>query len=254
MEKAIVIIPARYASTRFPGKPLARLGGREIILRVCDRVSQTGIRSVVATDDDRIYRLVDSAGYGVEMTGTHHRSGTDRVCEAFIHVCDKDPSMADAVIVNVQGDEPFVNPEDIRGLVAAFTDPSVDIATLVTPYPSSASWEGLEDPNLVKVEINARGEAMTFSRSVIPYLRGVDTVLWPASHRYFTHVGVYAYRARVLTEITRLPAGGLESCESLEQLRWLQSGYRIATVMTERRSIGIDTPEDLEAAAKLLKE
>lgn len=249
----IVVIPARYASTRFPGKPLALLDGREIILRVCDRVAQTGYRLAVATDDERIADCVTAAGYEAVMTRADHRSGTDRVWEAFASIAAGSGKEEEYVVVNVQGDEPFVDPANIISLVAAFDRESTDIATLVTPFPATSDYEALADPNLVKVELNAKGEAMTFSRSVVPYLRGIGKSEWPSRHRYLTHIGVYAYRAGILRDITRMPAGELEQAESLEQLRWLQAGYVIAAVETPVRTIGIDTPEDLRQAEEFLR-
>lgn len=249
-----VVIPARYASTRFPGKPLALLGGREIILRVCDRVAQTGYRLAVATDDERIARCVTAAGYEAVMTRPDHRSGTDRVWEAYEAIASGQEADADrSVVVNVQGDEPFIEPANIVRLVEAFETPSTDIATLVTPFSAGLGYDALADPNLVKVELNAKGEAMTFSRSVVPYLRGIDKREWPSRHRYLTHIGVYAYRAGVLREITHMPPGVLEQAESLEQLRWLQAGFTIAAVEATSRTIGIDTPEDLRQAEEFLR-
>lgn len=247
MSNCIGIIPARYQSSRFPGKPLARLGDMTMIERVTRQASKALNRVIVATDDERIYDEVRRFGGEVVMTSPDHRSGTDRVAEAYRK------SGADAdVIVNIQGDEPFVEPQQISQLTSLFDDPTTDIATLVRPFDAARGFEALFDPNLVKVVTAGNGDALYFSRSVIPYVRGVEWKQWLAKTRYLTHVGMYAYRPAVLSEIVRLPQSPLEISESLEQLRWLQAGYRIATAETTFDNIGIDTPADLEAAiAKL---
>lgn len=247
MSNCIGIIPARYQSSRFPGKPLARLGDMTMIERVTRQASKALNRVIVATDDERIYDEVRRFGGEVVMTSPDHRSGTDRVAEAYRK------SGADAdVIVNIQGDEPFVEPQQISQLTSLFDDPTTDIATLVRPFDAARGFEALFDPNLVKVVTAGNGDALYFSRSVIPYVRGVEWKQWLDKTRYLTHVGMYAYRPAVLGEIVRLPQSPLEISESLEQLRWLQAGYRIATAETTFDNIGIDTPADLEAAiAKL---
>lgn len=247
MSNCIGIIPARYQSSRFPGKPLARLGDMTMIERVTRQASKALNRVIVATDDERIYDEVRRFGGEVVMTSPDHRSGTDRVAEAYRK------SGADAdVIVNIQGDEPFVEPQQISQLTSLFDDPTTDIATLVRPFDAARGFEALFDPNLVKVVTAGNGYALYFSRSVIPYVRGVEWKQWLDKSRYLTHVGMYAYRPAVLGEIVRLPQSPLEISESLEQLRWLQAGYRIATAETTFDNIGIDTPADLEAAiAKL---
>lgn len=247
MSNCIGIIPARYQSSRFPGKPLARLGDMTMIERVTRQASKALNRVIVATDDERIYDEVRRFGGEVVMTSPDHRSGTDRVAEAY------SKSGADAdVIVNIQGDEPFVEPQQISQLTSLFDDPTTDIATLVRPFDAARGFEALFDPNLVKVVTAGNGDALYFSRSVIPYVRSVEWKQWLAKTRYLTHVGMYAYRPAVLGEIVGLPQSPLEISESLEQLRWLQAGYRIATAETTFDNIGIDTPADLEAAiAKL---
>lgn len=247
MSNCIGIIPARYQSSRFPGKPLARLGDMTMIERVTRQASKALDRVIVATDDERIYDEVRRFGGEVVMTSPDHRSGTDRVAEAYRK------SGADAdVIVNIQGDEPFVEPQQISQLTSLFVDPTTDIATLVRPFDPARGFEALFDPNLVKVVTACNGDALYFSRSVIPYVRGTEWQQWLAKTRYLTHVGMYAYRPAVLAEIVNMPQSPLEISESLEQLRWLQAGYRIATAETIYDNIGIDTPADLEAAiAKL---
>lgn len=245
--KFIGIIPARYASTRFEGKPLADLGGKPVIQHVCDRVSSVLDDFAVATDDRRIFDTVISFGAKAVMTSPDHRSGTDRCLEAY----DNLGSDAD-VVINIQGDEPFVDPVQIRQIMDCFDDPSTDIATLALPYPHDGSYSGLENPNKPKVVMDSHSNALMFSRSVIPYLRGFDREEWPANADYFTHIGMYAFRIKILREVTRLPQSPLEKAESLEQLRWLQNGYTIKVGITDRQTIGIDTPADLEAAKALL--
>ncbi len=242
-EDILVVIPARYASSRFPGKPLARIAGVEMIVRVCRKVAGGGWRLVVATDDRRIADCVEGAGFRAIMTRADHPSGTDRVEEA-CSLSGEEPK----VVVNVQGDEPFIDPACLDSLADCFDNPATDIATLVRKYPMDGSYEGLADPSLVKVVTADDGSALYFSRSVIPYVRDEKREAWPGSVQYLTHVGVYAYRRDVLRAITRLPRSPLERAESLEQLRWLQGGYRIATAYVDAPTIGIDTPEDLAAA------
>lgn len=238
--KCLAIIPARYASTRFPAKPLAMLGGKPIIERVYTQVRRAVEDVVVATDDERIYDAVCSFGGRAVMTSTEHQSGTDRCYEAMTKVGgDYD------VIINVQGDEPFIQPEQIESLVACFDDPATDIATLVKPFSESDGIEALENPNSPKVVITRDMKAIYFSRSVIPYMRGVERNEWLKRHTYYKHIGIYAFRAKTLAEITALPQSPLELSEKLEQLRWLENGYVIGLATTNRETIGIDTPEDL---------
>ena len=248
--KVLVLIPARYASTRFPGKPLAKIAGKEMILRVCGQVAATGYDLAVATDDSRIYDAVTGAGYRAVMTRADHPSGTDRLAEAYAKIGgDYD------VVVNVQGDEPFIRPEQINDIVGIFTKyPDTRLATLARPYPQDRSYEGLEDPNMVKLVMGDDGRALYFSRSVIPYLRGVDRQDWPARHQYYSHIGIYAYTPSALAEIVKIPRGSLEIAESLEQLRWLQNGYEVRVAVSDFPTIGIDTPEDLAAAEAFLKQ
>lgn len=245
--KFIAIIPARYASTRFEGKPLADLGGQTVIERCYRRVQQAVDDVVVATDDERILKVVESFGGMAVMTSSAHRSGTDRCLEAY----DKIGVPSD-VIINVQGDEPFIDPAQIRQLMGCFENDATQIATLALPYPKDADYEGLENPNRPKVVMNAAGNAMLFSRSVIPYIRSVERKDWPAKGNYYTHIGMYAFRSAVLKEICHLPQSSLELAESLEQLRWLQNGYNIKVAVTDRQTIGIDTPADLEEARRIL--
>ena len=248
--KVLVLIPARYASTRFPGKPLAKIAGKEMILRVCGQVAATGFDLAVATDDSRIYDTVTAAGYRAVMTRADHPSGTDRLAEAYAKIGGNYD-----VVVNVQGDEPFIRPEQINDIVGIFTKyPDTRLATLARPYPQDRSYEGLEDPNMVKLVMGDDGRALYFSRSVIPYLRGVDKKDWPARHQYYSHIGIYAYTPSALAEIVKIPRGSLEIAESLEQLRWLQNGYEVRVAVSDFPTIGIDTPEDLAAAEAFLKQ
>lgn len=246
--KFIVIIPARYGSSRFPGKPLAKIAGEEMISRVCRRASETGIDVAVATDDLRIKECVERAGFTAVMTSENHRSGTDRVYEAFCKL----GKPAD-VVINVQGDEPFIAPSQIKALMDCFAHHETQLATLRRKFDRSKGFEALFDPNLVKVVCAANGDALYFSRSIIPYVRGVEWKNWLDAGEFYTHVGIYAYRADVLAEITSLKRGKLEEAESLEQLRWLENGYRIRTSVTDSPTIGIDTPADLEAAEKWIQ-
>jgi len=243
--KVIAIIPARYASTRFPGKPLAMLGGKPIIQHVYEKAAQAVADVIVATDDDRIYQTVCQFGGRAVMTSADHRSGTDRIAEA-ARLAQTDAD----VVVNLQGDEPFIRPSQISALVECFAQPDVQIATLATRFQS---LEALRNPNSPKIAVDDRGRALYFSRSVIPYVRGRDESEWLQSYPYLKHIGVYAFRRETLQEVTRLPQSPLELAESLEQLRWLSAGYPIAVAITEFETVGIDTPEDLQRAEQMLK-
>lgn len=244
----VAVIPARYASSRFPGKPLAVLGGMTVIERVYRRVSEVLSEVYVATDDERIYTAVEAFGGHAVMTATTHRSGTDRIEEAVEKVANE----AD-VIVNVQGDEPFIHPSQIETICQAFDDPTVQIATLGKPFGQSPEdMEAIVNPNSPKIAIAKDGSALYFSRSVIPYVRGVEQAEWAQAFPFVKHLGLYAYRRSVLREITRLPMGDLERAESLEQLRWLENGYKVHVGITNHETIGIDTPQDLERAEKFL--
>ena len=246
--KFIGIIPARYGSTRFPGKPLAMLGGMTVIERVYRQVSKAMDCVVVATDDERIAQTVRGFGGEAVMTSSSHRSGTDRCWEAYInHGGNED------VVINIQGDEPFVQPSQLETIMECFDDTATDIATLVRPFPRDGKVEALMNPNMAKVVLDINHNARYFSRSVIPYLRGVDCQEWPNKHQYYAHIGLYAYRAKVLEQITRLPQSPLELAESLEQLRWLENGFTIRVGESQVQTIGIDTPDDLARAEAFLK-
>lgn len=247
--KFLAIIPARYASTRFPGKPLAMLGGKPMIQRVYEQVAGVLDEAVVATDDERIYRAVEAFGGRVVMTSTSHRSGTDRCREAYLKL-----GREFDVVVNVQGDEPFIRREQLEALKRCFENPSTQIATLVKPFTEADGLEALENPNSPKVVLDSESRALLFSRSVIPYLRGVEPKEWLTRHTFYKHIGIYAFRAETLMEVTSLPPSPLELAESLEQLRWLENGYRIGVGVTSFETIGIDTPEDLERAEAFLSQ
>ena len=248
MMKFIGIIPARYASTRFPGKPLADMNGKPMIQRVYEQVKDVLDSVCVATDDIRIENAVKAFGGQVVMTSDQHRSGTDRCYEAYQKIGE-----GYDVIVNIQGDEPFIHPEQIQTNKTCFADANTQIATLVKPFRSDDDFESsLFNPNSPKVVLNKNNEAMYFSRSIIPYIRGKNYTEWLPSHTFYKHIGLYAYRAQVLKEITQLPQSALELAESLEQLRWLENGYKIKVGITEQETIGIDTPEDMEKALAFL--
>jgi len=242
--KFTAIIPARYASTRFPGKPLAMLGGKTVIQRVYEQAVSVLDEAYVATDDQRIYDAVEAFGGRAVMTRTDHKSGTDRIQEAV----GKINTEAD-VIINVQGDEPFIQRSQIETLCHLFDDPETQIGTLGKRFET---MEAVENPNSPKIVTDVRGFALYFSRSVIPYRRGKELSEWFSQFPFLKHLGVYAYRRKVLAEITKLPQSPLEIAESLEQLRWLQNGYRIRVGETEVETVGIDTPEDLKRAEAFL--
>lgn len=246
--KFLAIIPARYASTRFPAKPLALLGGKPVIQHVYERVSNV-LDAIVATDDERIFEAVTQFGGRVVMTSTEHRTGTDRCLEAYNNF-----GIEADVVINVQGDEPFIAEDQIRALMQCFDNPQTDIATLIKPFPSSASFDTIANPNTPKVITNPKGQAVYFSRSVIPYLRGKDKDDWTSLHTYYKHIGIYAYRVDILRRITQMSQTPLELAESLEQLRWLENGLTIQTAITHIETIGIDTPEDLQKAEKYLQQ
>lgn len=243
--KFISIIPARYASTRFPGKPLALLCGKSVIQRVYEKVSGIIEETWVATDDERIFNAVKDFGGKAVMTRNDHKSGTDRIEEAIEKIGgDFD------VVINVQGDEPFIQASQIKTVCDCFDDPSTEIATLGKPFGND--MDAVSNPNSPKIVVDKRGYAMYFSRSIIPFVRGKDEKEWPFSYPFLKHIGLYAYRRNVLKEVTQLPQGELEKAESLEQLRWLENGYRIKVGLTDVETVGIDTPGDLVRAEAFL--
>lgn len=247
--KFAAIIPARYASTRFPGKPLADMNGKCMIQRVYEQVKKCIPDVYVATDDNRIADAVTQFGGNAIMTSDKHRSGTDRCYEALTKI----NGTFDAVI-NIQGDEPFIKPEQIKAIMACFDTPETEIATLVRPFTEDDGFDALFNSNSPKVILNKKGEAIYFSRSIIPYIRNFKHTEWLKHHVFYKHIGMYAYRSDILKEITALPQTPLEIAESLEQLRWIENGYKIKVGITTQETIGIDTPEDMEKALKFLTE
>jgi len=245
--KYLGIIPARYSSVRFPGKPLADLMGKPVIQWVYESVKDSLDRVIVATDNIRIMNTVVEWGGEAVMTSHNHKSGTDRCLEAYKIINEEYD-----VIINIQGDEPFIKPSQIELLKTAFQNPSTQIATLIKPLIDEADYNDLFSSNTPKVLINYKGEAIYFSRSTIPFIRGIDFDEWLKQHTFYKHIGIYAYKPEVLHEITSLPPSTLEKAESLEQLRWIENGYVIQTVITNEETIGIDTPEDLERAEKII--
>ena len=243
--KFIGIIPARYASTRFPGKPLAMLGRRTVIQRVYEQVAAVLEEAYVATDDERIFKAVEEFGGRVVMTRQDHKSGTDRIEEA----AEKIGTQAD-VIINIQGDEPFIQKSQIETLKSLFENSETQIGTLGKKFESI---EAATNPNSPKIVTDKNGFALYFSRSVIPYIRGKEQTEWLQHFPFLKHLGLYAYRRDVLRQITQLPQSPLELAESLEQLRWLENGYRIRVGLTDVETVGIDTPEDLRRAEEFIK-
>lgn len=236
------LIPARYASSRFPGKPLADIGGKPMIQRVYEQALHVLPTVYVATDDRRIQEAVTAFGGRVVMTSDQHKSGTDRCAEA-LDTIEKQLNTTFTAVLNIQGDEPFIAPEQIQTLADMFDRQEVDIATLVKPSDNQAD---LFNPNKPKVVVAADGKALYFSRQAIPYLRGTDEPEWVGKHKYYNHIGLYGYRSDVLRRVTKMPQGILERAESLEQLRWLENGLSIYVSETRHESLSVDTPEDLE--------
>lgn len=236
------IIPARYASSRFPGKPLAEIHGKPMIRHVYEHASEALETVYVATDDERIFNAVKDFGGKVVMTSALHKSGTDRCAEA-VALAEKEQSERYDVVLNVQGDEPFIEPVQLELLKSCFSDRNTQIATLVKKVISK---DELFDPNRPKVVVSSRQEALYFSRSTIPYIRNAERDSWLSANEFFIHIGLYGFRRNVLPEITALPQSPLELAESLEQLRWVENGYRIAVRVTSYESFGVDTPEDLQ--------
>lgn len=240
--KVVGIIPARYASSRFPGKPLAMLKGKYVVQHVVEQVSKVLTDVYVATDDERIAKAVEEFGGKVILTRADHQSGTDRIAEAV----SKLEAVYD-VVVNIQGDEPFIHESQIRTVVECFEDPTTDIATLGKMFDTLSA---AKNPNSPKIILDNNNCAMYFTRALVPYIRNKAEEEWLEAYPFLKHIGLYAYRTEVLKAITRLPQSSLELAESLEQLRWLQNGYKIKVGLTDIETIGIDTPEDLERAEK----
>jgi 3-deoxy-manno-octulosonate cytidylyltransferase (CMP-KDO synthetase) len=242
--KTLGVIPARYASTRFPGKPLVMIAGKTMIQRVYEQVRKSSLHeAIVATDDERIYAHVIGFGGNAMMTADTHRSGTERIGEV-IHKLASGPSPRHYdIIVNIQGDEPFIDPGQIDLVVRCFGEPFVQISTLVKEIRNN---EDIFNPNVVKAVVSKNGDALYFSRSPIPFQRGIPEGEWHLHRICYKHIGIYAYRTEVLNQIVNLPAGDLEKAESLEQLRWLENNLTIKTRTTDIETVSIDTPEDLQ--------
>ena len=240
----IGIIPARYASSRFPGKPIAMIGNKIMVRRVYEQAMKSIDNVYVATDDQRIYDAVLKFGGKVVMTSSEHMSGTDRCAEAADKITELTGKKID-VVINIQGDEPFIRPEQIDLLKSCFSDSSVKIATLIR---KTVPGEDIFNPNQPKVILDAECNAIYFSRSVIPYIRDAEASTWSEKHVFYKHIGLYAYRTDTLKQITKLKRSRLEIAENLEQNRWLENGLKIRTAVTEWENIGIDTPEDLKRA------
>ena len=244
--KIIGIIPARFASSRFPGKPLVDIGGRSMIQRVYEQAKKSRSLAdvVVATDDERIVQHVKAFNGKVVMTSESHQSGTDRCFEAI----QTFSPFAD-VVINIKGDEPFIHPEQIDLVASCFNSDNVQLATLVKKI---SNQEELFNVNIPKVLVNKSKEAICFSRQTLPYIRGKQPAEWMANHTFYKHIGIYAYTTRVLAEITRLKQSPLEIAEALEQLRWIENGYKINVELTDFESIAIDSPEDLKKLINFL--
>ncbi len=245
----ITIIPARYGSSRFPGKPLADMKGKPMIQRVVEQASKLGGRVVVATDSELIYDCVRGFGGEAVLTEGNHNSGTERCIEAFEKV-----NQGEDILLNLQGDEPFIQIEEIKKLIELFQRPSIMIGTLAEVFDKTTLNEELSDPNKVKLVLNRNDEAMYFSRSVIPFIRDCQTENLCASFDYLRHVGVYAFRSSIIKDLKDLGESSLENFEKLEQLKWLEAGYKIGVIKTHSQTIGIDTPEDLVEACKRLED
>ena len=241
------IIPARYASTRFPGKPLVKIGDKLMVQRVYEQAGKSVETVYIATDDQRIYDAAIRFGGNVVMTSPDHPSGTDRCAEAVDKIISETGKNID-VVINVQGDEPFIKPEQIDLLKSCFNDKNVTLATLVR---KTVTGEDIFNPNQPKVILDIDGNAIYFSRAAIPYIRDHDTSEWTTRHLYYKHLGMYAYKTDILKKITKLDRSSLERAESLEQNRWIENGYKIRCAITKWESFGIDTPDDLEKAIRL---
>jgi len=243
--KVLGIIPSRFGSSRFPGKPLIDLAGKSMIQRVYVQAKKSKLLSdvIVATDDERIFKHVEKFGGKAMMTSTSHQSGTDRCAE----VLEKLNSDYHAVI-NIQGDEPFINPDQIDLLAKCFDDDKTELATLINRTDDSNL---IQNPNRIKVVIDKNNQALYFSRSPIPFMKEIPTMNWAKYHPYFLHIGIYGYRSDILKSITKLPVSSLEKTESLEQLRWLENGYRIKVAETNFESYSIDSPEDVNNVLKM---
>ena len=235
------IIPARYGSSRLPGKALAMIGDKPMIIHVYERVLRAAMvdKVIVATDDERIHKVIQDAGLNSMMTSSDHNSGTERCSEVLSRLNE-----AVRYVINIQGDEPFIEPSEID-LLAELCDGKTEIATLVTRLRSP---EDISNPNIVKAVRSNSGRALYFSRSAIPHVRGHELNIWGEQTAFWKHIGMYAYRSDVLMAISKLQPSPLEAAESLEQLRWLENDLNIMTAESHAESLGVDTPQDLEKA------
>ncbi|NOY38062.1 MAG: 3-deoxy-manno-octulosonate cytidylyltransferase [Chlorobi bacterium] len=243
----LAVIPARYQSSRFPGKPLADILGKPMIQHVYERTSKV-TETVVATDDKRIFTKVNDFGGRVVMTGIHHKSGTDRCFEA-LNIWEEQRGVSVDIVLNIQGDEPLIEPEQIRELISCFNDPSTMIATLIRKITSHSE---LINSNIPKVITDNDHHALYFSRTPIPYLRDLPPDQWLKHHTFYKHIGLYGFKKEILQKVTGLPTSSLETAESLEQLRWLQNGFSINTFISSYDNHMVDTPGDLEKIISLL--
>lgn len=246
--KFLGLIPARYASTRFPGKPLADIAGKSMIHRVYEQALTCFEHIYVATDDDRIKNHVLGFGGKVVMTSPDHRSGTDRCAEAAKTITEHE-GIRFEVIINIQGDEPFIQTEQLELVCSCFNENDTEIASLVKKITNP---DDLVNPNIAKVILNNKKEAIYFSRSIIPYVRNIPADQWLEKHTFFKHIGLYAYRFETLLTLTKLPQSSLELAESLEQIRWIENGFKIKIAETRTENLAIDTPEDLDKIREYL--
>ncbi|MCU0473943.1 MAG: 3-deoxy-manno-octulosonate cytidylyltransferase [Bacteroidales bacterium] len=236
------IIPARYASSRFPGKPIVMIGNRTMVQRVYEQAMKSIDNVYVATDDHRIYDVVIKFGGKAVMTSPEHMTGTDRCAEAADKIAELTGEETE-VVINIQGDEPFIKPGQIDLLKSCFSDSNVKIATLIR---KTVPGEDIFNPNQPKVILDSEDNAIYFSRTAIPYIRDADLSTWSENHVFYKHIGLYAYRMETLKQITKLKRSQLEIAENLEQNRWIENGIKIKTAVTEWESIGVDTPDDLK--------
>jgi 3-deoxy-manno-octulosonate cytidylyltransferase (CMP-KDO synthetase) len=244
------IIPARYASSRFPGKPLAMIGDRSMIQRVYEQALESLEFVFVATDDERIKNAVEKFGGKAIITSVDHSSGTDRCSEAISKI-EAETDLRIDVVINIQGDEPFIKPEQINMIISCFDDKDVDIATLIC---KDVTTDDLSNPNQIKTVISLNGDALYFSRSAVPYLRDFEMNEWINEHVFYKHLGLYGYKKDTLRKLTLLKRSSLEIAESLEQNRWLENGYKIRTAVSDWDSYGIDSPDDLVKINELFKD
>ena len=244
MERILAVIPARYASTRFPGKPLAIIAGKSMIQRVYEQARKcaTITEVIVATEDARILEHVNGFGGRCFMTSDKHRSGTDRIGEVIDQLSAQNPSSTFDIVINIQGDEPMLEPDQLEELLSGFEDSTAHICSLQKEIHDISEWK---NPNVVKVVNDQNGYALYFSRSPIPFSRDQQETIWPGTVKHYKHIGLYAYRMSTLQSILKLPTGKLEAAESLEQLRWMENGYRLKMIVTDYETIAVDCPEDL---------